>query len=189
MIGTPLAGRTGRQVTNQVTTAPDNARSGETSSDAARGLACGNRTQRDALRQNRAAWHAEGQGFESLSSTEPVFPAQRPRESHAPHRRASAGLRSCQPTSSFLQVRAVLRIRGDLLRSPAGRLRARLWPGSSHCRSRRGARRGARRLERVLQAVRSRSGPASAYWQWPATSCHFFWTPGAARTQERIAIL
>src|SRR5215831_14415681 len=67
MIGTPLAGRTGRQVTNQVTTAPGNARPGETSSDAARGLACDNRTQRDAFRRNRAAWHAEGQAPQGLS--------------------------------------------------------------------------------------------------------------------------
>jgi hypothetical protein len=54
-----------KQVTNQVTTASGNGRPGETSSDATPGLACANRTQRDALRRNRAAWHAEGQGFES----------------------------------------------------------------------------------------------------------------------------
>lgn len=29
-------------------------------------LTCGNRTQRDSVRRNRAAWH-EGQGFESLT--------------------------------------------------------------------------------------------------------------------------
>lgn len=52
----------GGQVTKQVTPSPDKARPGQTSSDIAPGLACGNRIQHDALRQSRAAWHAEGQG-------------------------------------------------------------------------------------------------------------------------------
>jgi hypothetical protein len=47
-------------VTILVTTALGNARPNATSSDAAPGLACGNRTQRDAARRNHAAWHAEG---------------------------------------------------------------------------------------------------------------------------------
>jgi hypothetical protein len=53
-----------KQVTNQVTTAPDNARPGPTSSDTKLGLTCDNQTQCDILRRNHAAWHAEGQGFE-----------------------------------------------------------------------------------------------------------------------------
>ena len=55
----------GKQVTIQVTTAPGNARPGGTSSEGTLGLVCANRTQGDAVRWNRAAWHAEGQGFES----------------------------------------------------------------------------------------------------------------------------
>lgn len=48
-----------------MTTLPVNVRSSETSPDTATTLICSNRTQRDAVRQNRAAWHAEGRGFES----------------------------------------------------------------------------------------------------------------------------
>jgi hypothetical protein len=49
-------------VTFQVTTASGNTRPAGTPSDTTSGLACGNRTQRDALRLTCAAWHAEGQG-------------------------------------------------------------------------------------------------------------------------------
>jgi hypothetical protein len=46
-----------------VTTSPGKARPGETPSDATTGLARGNRTHRDAVRRNRAAWHADAHPF------------------------------------------------------------------------------------------------------------------------------
>ncbi len=44
---------------------PDFARPSQTSPDTKPALICGNRTQRDTVRRNQDAWHAEGQGFES----------------------------------------------------------------------------------------------------------------------------
>jgi hypothetical protein len=52
-------------VTNQVTTTPDRARRSTTRSDTGVFLTCSNSTWRDAIRRNRQAWHARGQGFES----------------------------------------------------------------------------------------------------------------------------
>ena len=67
--------RSGRPVTNQVTTTPGNTRRSATFSDTDIRLACSNRTQHDAVRRNRQAWHARGQGFESPKLH--VFAAQR----------------------------------------------------------------------------------------------------------------
>jgi hypothetical protein len=61
----PRLRRPDGQVTKEVTTGPDNAKPGQTSSDTTHGLTCDNRPQRDTVRRNRAARHAEGQGFES----------------------------------------------------------------------------------------------------------------------------
>jgi hypothetical protein len=58
-------GRPGKPGPNQVPTPPDSAGLSQTSPDIKVALKCGNRTQRDAVRRNHAAWHAEGQGFES----------------------------------------------------------------------------------------------------------------------------
>jgi hypothetical protein len=44
---------------------PDLARYSATSPDTGLPRNCDNRTQRDVVRRNPAAWHAEGQGFES----------------------------------------------------------------------------------------------------------------------------
>jgi hypothetical protein len=52
-------------VTNQVTTPPASGRHSATHPDTDIPLACGNPTRRDAIRRNRQAWHARGQGFES----------------------------------------------------------------------------------------------------------------------------
>jgi hypothetical protein len=52
-------------VTCIVTTTLDFIRPGATGSDCRNALTCEKQTQRDRLRQNRRAWHAEGQGFES----------------------------------------------------------------------------------------------------------------------------
>jgi hypothetical protein len=57
--------RSGRPVTNQVTTTPGNTRRSATFSDTDIRLAHSNWTQHDAIRRNRQAWHARGQGFES----------------------------------------------------------------------------------------------------------------------------
>ena len=46
----------GKPVTNQVTTPPGIARRSATRSDTDIRLACGNRTQHDAIRRNRHAW-------------------------------------------------------------------------------------------------------------------------------------
>ena len=46
---------------------PDSARPSATPPDAKAGLICGNQTYYDVIRRNRAAWHADGQGFESLA--------------------------------------------------------------------------------------------------------------------------
>jgi len=63
--GAYSAGRSGKPGPNQGPTQPDFARRSETSPDIKVALECGNRTQRDVIRRNRHAWHAEGQGFES----------------------------------------------------------------------------------------------------------------------------
>jgi hypothetical protein len=52
-------------VTNQVTSTSGHGRRSSTHSDTDIRLACGNRTQCDAIRRNWQAWHARGQGFES----------------------------------------------------------------------------------------------------------------------------
>ena len=62
-------GGPGKPVPNQVPTRADSAGPSRTFPDIKGALICGNRTSRDALRRNRAAWHAEGQGFEFPSST------------------------------------------------------------------------------------------------------------------------
>jgi hypothetical protein len=65
-------------VTNQVTTTPGNGRRSSTPSDTDILPACGNRTQCDAVRRNRQAWHARGQGFES-PKLHKAFPSPRSR--------------------------------------------------------------------------------------------------------------
>jgi hypothetical protein len=50
---------------NQGPTTPDFPGLSQTSPDIRATLNCGNRTQHDIVRRNPAAWHAEGQGFES----------------------------------------------------------------------------------------------------------------------------
>jgi hypothetical protein len=50
---------------NQVPTPPDFPGPSQTSPDIRAALNSGNRTQHDIVRRNPAAWHAEGQGFES----------------------------------------------------------------------------------------------------------------------------
>jgi hypothetical protein len=61
----PRLGRSGKPVTNLVTTCPVSARPSTTASDCRNALTCENQTQQDYLRRIRDAWHAEGQEFES----------------------------------------------------------------------------------------------------------------------------
>ena len=58
----PLGETSGEPVPNQVPTPPDSARQYQASPDVKAALISGNRTQRDAVRRNRHAWHAEGRG-------------------------------------------------------------------------------------------------------------------------------
>jgi hypothetical protein len=61
----PLGETTGEPGPKPSPNAPDFARLSKTSPDTKPALICSNQTQRDAVRRNRVAWHAEGQGFES----------------------------------------------------------------------------------------------------------------------------
>jgi hypothetical protein len=61
----PVFPRSGTPVTDQVTTTPGNASQSATCPDSATPPNCGNPTPCDAVRRNRQAWHARGQGFES----------------------------------------------------------------------------------------------------------------------------
>jgi hypothetical protein len=65
-VGTP--GGLAKPGPNQGPTHPDLARPSQTSPDTKPALKCGNRTQRDVIRRNHAAWHAEDQGSESLAA-------------------------------------------------------------------------------------------------------------------------
>jgi Thiolase, C-terminal domain len=60
-----FGGRSGKPVTNQVTTPPGNASQSATHPDGPMSPTCGNPTPSDSARRNRQAWHARGQGFES----------------------------------------------------------------------------------------------------------------------------
>jgi adenylate cyclase, class 2 len=62
---TPCYGPGRKPGPNQVPTPPDVAGPHQTSPDIQDALNCSNQTQCDVVRRNPAAWHAEGQGFES----------------------------------------------------------------------------------------------------------------------------
>ena len=61
----PSAVRSGKPVTNQVTTPPVDAGPAQSQSDSLMALTCRNATQRDPLRRDERPWHGGGLGFES----------------------------------------------------------------------------------------------------------------------------
>src|SRR5262249_37486422 len=67
---------------DQGPTRPDSAVPSQTSSDIRAALKGGNRTQRDVLGRNRAAWHAEGHSFEDLAPGRATFQVPPPLPGH-----------------------------------------------------------------------------------------------------------